>query len=131
MTTYLLDANVLIALVDRSHELQTAVSAWMAGVNAFATCPITEGSLVRYMVRNGKSPDTIQRLLAYIAQRAGFRFWPDTLPYRKVDLVGVIGHRQVTDAYLAALAEQHGAKLATLGQGLATLRPEIVELVHS
>ena len=28
--------------------------------------------------------------------------------------LGVVGHRQVTDAYLLAVAHHHGAKLATL-----------------
>ena len=36
-------------------------------------------------------------------------------------LAGVIGHRQVTDAYLVALARHHHGRLATLDKGLATL----------
>lgn len=47
------------------------------------------------------------------------RFWPDSLPYRRDQLGGVIGHRQVTDAYLVALAADHGEQLVTFNRGLA------------
>lgn len=41
----------------------------------------------------------------------------------------VIGHRQVTDAYLAQLARAQGGKLATFDQGLAKLHHDVAELV--
>lgn len=43
--------------------------------------------------------------------------------------MGVIGHRQVTDAYLVALARHHGGRLATLDRGLAALHGEDVFLL--
>jgi hypothetical protein len=42
---------------------------------------------------------------------------------------GIIGHRQVTDAYLPQLAPAPGARLATFDQGLAKAHPDITELV--
>ena len=42
---------------------------------------------------------------------------------------GVIGHRQVTDSYLAALAGHFGGSLATLDRGLAMMHPETAELI--
>ena len=57
------------------------------------------------------------------------RFWPDDIDYLQVDWQGVIGHKQVTDAYLASLARHNGGKLATFDQGLAALHPDVVELV--
>jgi predicted nucleic acid-binding protein len=42
---------------------------------------------------------------------------------------GVIGHRQVTDAYLAQLARQHNARLATFDAGLAALHSDVADLI--
>jgi uncharacterized protein len=53
--TILLDANVLIALVVADHGHHDAVETWLAGVtDRFATCPITQGSLVRLLIREGQ-----------------------------------------------------------------------------
>jgi len=43
----------------------------------------------------------------------------------------VLGHRQVTDAYLVALARRRGpqARLATLDDGLAQLYPATATLI--
>ena len=38
-------------------------------------------------------------------------------------------HRQVTDAYLAALAEHHDAVVATLDRGIALLHPDATLLI--
>jgi predicted nucleic acid-binding protein len=42
---------------------------------------------------------------------------------------GVIGHRQVTDAYLAQLARANHGRLATFDRGLAALHTDIAELI--
>jgi hypothetical protein len=47
----LLDANVLIALVVADHVQRDATETWLAGTTGrVATCPITQGSLVRLPV---------------------------------------------------------------------------------
>lgn len=51
-------------------------------------------------------------------------FWPDELPLAEaVAFAGVrlIGHQQVTDAYLLGLAIRRGGVLATLDQRIAAL----------
>lgn len=53
------------------------------------------------------------------------RFWPDILPYHQVQWHGVMGHRQVTEAYLAALARHHQGKLASVDKGLVALHPDV------
>lgn len=55
--------------------------------------------------------------------------WPAYLSYADAPLGQVRGHRQVTDAYLAALAVHHGGLLATLDEGLAAERPEATLLL--
>lgn len=57
------------------------------------------------------------------------RFWPDSLPYSAISWRGVLGQRQVTDAYLAALAQHHGGRLATFDKGLAALHADRAELL--
>jgi len=128
--TSLLDANVLIALVVADHVHHEAAEAWLAGGDrAFATCPITEGSLVRLLVRQGQDGSTVHAVLTALAEHPRHEFWPDSVTYREVLLDGVIGHRQVTDAYLAALARAHNAKLVSLDGGLAGLHGDSVELI--
>jgi hypothetical protein len=46
--TILLDANVLIALLVNDHVHHSSAETWFLGVtDGFATCPITQGSLIR------------------------------------------------------------------------------------
>ena len=52
MVTRLLDANVLIALFDADHVHHAVVRDWFVALpNPFATCPIVQGALVRWIVR--------------------------------------------------------------------------------
>lgn len=55
MTTYLLDANVLIAVTLREHEHHDRVATWSAGVSPISLWPIVEDALVRFFVRIGES----------------------------------------------------------------------------
>ena len=50
---YLLDSNVLIALATPEHSLNARAAAWFRKGHRFATCPITEGALVRFHLRAG------------------------------------------------------------------------------
>lgn len=130
MTTYLLDANVLIALTIQEHEHHERVRVWAAGIDHFALCPIVEGALVRFLVRLGDAAAAAVAVLRGIHAMPRYEFWPDDLSYADVDLDHVIGHRQVTDAYLVGLTHQHpGARLATLDQGLGATDPSRVVLV--
>jgi predicted nucleic acid-binding protein len=56
-------------------------------------------------------------------------FWADSLAYPNVRLDRIIGHRQVTDAYLAQLARVNQGRLATFDEGLAALHSDVAELV--
>jgi toxin-antitoxin system PIN domain toxin len=128
--TTLLDANVLIALVVANHVHHDPAEVWLAGLpGPFATCPITQGSLVRLLVREGRSADTALSVLLTLADDPRHEFWPDDVAYTQVPMKGVVGHRQVTDAYLAQLAREHRGRLATFDQGLARLHDDIVDVV--
>jgi predicted nucleic acid-binding protein len=56
-------------------------------------------------------------------------FWPDAISYRHADLNHVVGHRQVADAYLAALAVSKDGLLATFDAALAKALPDRVTLI--
>ena len=128
--TVLLDANVLIALIVDDHVHHEAAEAWLAGsTQPIASCPITQGSLVRLLLREGESAPTAAALVAALMALPRHEFWPDDAAYDAVSLRGVIGHRQVTDAYLAHLARARGGRLATFDQGLAKLHPDVADLV--
>jgi len=128
--TTLLDANVLIALVVADHVHHDPAEVWLAELPGhFATCPITQGSLVRLLIREGRLPDTALTVLSALADDQRHEFWPDDVAYSRVSLKGVVGHRQVTDAYLAQLAREHDGRLATFDQGLARLHNDIVDVV--
>jgi predicted nucleic acid-binding protein len=116
VTTYLLDANVLIALTVVEHEHHARASAWVTRVDRFALCPVVEGALVRFLVRVGESVSAATQLLEAVHAMPRCEFWPDRLSY--------------VDAYLVRLAaDREDAKLATLDEGLRQERPDVTLLV--
>jgi uncharacterized protein len=129
--TILLDANVLIALVVEDHVHHETAEAWFAGTtDAFATCPITQSSLVRLLIREGQSAQAATAVVSAVMAQPRHEFWPDDAGFDAVPLDGVIGHRQVTDAYLAHLARLRGGRLATFDHGLAKLHADIAEVLE-
>src|SRR3954453_21039535 len=110
----LLDANALIALTVTDHVHHDVMESWFtARSEAFATCPVTQGALVRFLLRGGATARDAVAVLRGVVAAQGHEFWPDTLGYDDVDMRGVIGHKQVTDAYLAALTRSRGGRLIT------------------
>jgi uncharacterized protein len=122
--TYLLDANVLIALTVQEHEHHERSTAWASLVDRVAVCPIVEGGLVRFLLRLGESPATAVEVIRRIRSHRSCAFWADSISYADVDLGHVRGHRQVTDAYLVSLARAHAVVLATLDEALAASLPD-------
>lgn len=130
MTRYLLDVNVLIALVDAAHVQHEEVHAWFSrvGCHAFATCPITENGLLR-IVGNPRYPNSpgppsaVKASLLTMRALSGHEFWPDSISVTDtsfVDAALLERHTQVTDSYLLALARANKGQLATLDKKLAT-----------
>lgn len=126
---YLLDANVAIALVVAEHEHHQRAVHWFAGATSVAFCPIVEGALLRFLFRIGEKPITAHLILNQLNQHPRVSFIPDSISYTNVNLDGVYGHRQLTDAYLAELASTKGRKLATFDAALHALRPTQTELL--
>ena len=124
----LLDVNVLIALFDAEHIHHEAAHRWFEANRAqgWATCPLTENALVRvlsspaYPGRRTTVDDAIRRLEVFCRQ-PDHVFWQDSLSLRETGCVrsrSLQGHRQVTDAYLLALAVANRGSLATFDRSV-------------
>jgi hypothetical protein len=88
-----------------------------------------QSGLGRLLIREGQPAAAARAILSGATSDARHEFWPDDIMYTSVPAEGIIGHGQVTDAYLAQLARAHGGRLATLDQGLAKVHADITELV--
>jgi toxin-antitoxin system PIN domain toxin len=128
--TVLLDANVLIALLVDDHVHHDVAEKWFATMGEdFATCPITQGSLMRLLIRQGQSAFSARKILNSATSVPRHEFWPDAVSYVDLPVHGIVGHRQVTDAYLAQLARSHGSCLVTFDQALAKLHDDVTVLI--
>jgi toxin-antitoxin system PIN domain toxin len=127
----LLDTNLLIALLWPSHERHELALKWFMRRRAkgWATCPITQAGFVRIVSNPAFSRDAVQpreavHILSANTAAKDHIFWPDEFPVAEtVAFTGIrlIGHQQVTDAYLLGLAIRRGGVLATLDQRIAAL----------
>lgn len=130
MTTYLLDVNVLIALVDPTHTQHDPAHEWFAvhRNNGWATCPLTENGVLRIVghARYPNSPGTpaaVVELMTAFRALPGHVFWPDDislLDVERIDATRLLNSAQVTDSYLLALACKHGGHLASFDRRLVT-----------
>ena len=128
MTRYLLDVNVLIALIDPAHVQHERAHAWFeaTGSRAWATCPLTENGVVRIVghARYPSCPGTpaaVAGLMTRLCAHPGHAFWPDTLSLlddRVIRQTRLLDSGQITDSYLLALARAHEGRLATLDRRL-------------
>ena len=131
MKGYLLDTNVLIALLWPSHVRHELAGKWFARHRArgWATCPLTEAGFVRIVSnpafsRDAVTPREAAGVLAANTVVKDHAFWPDELPFAEaVAFAGarLVGHQQVTDAYVLGLALRRGGMLATLDERIVAL----------
>ena len=119
----LLDVNVLIALLDADHLHHDLATAWLERElhHGWASCPITQNGCLRIMSQPSyPNPMPLPQVASRLAEAAADKshaFWPDDISLldgQIFDWRGVLGHRQVTDAYLLALAVRNGGRFVTL-----------------
>lgn len=124
----LLDVNVLIALLDDAHVFSARANAWLdAEPRRIATCPIVENGVVRimsapaYSATQRATPEQVAEGLKALTEGVDHAFWPDEvslLDEARFDFTRLHGHRQITDAYLLALAVHHDAAFASFDAGV-------------
>ena len=127
--TYLLDVNVLVALIDPGHVAHDAAHGWFArsGQADWATCPLTENGVIRIVGRprypnTPGSPAAVAEIVAGMRKLAGHSFWPDDFSLvgsDDVDPARILTSAQVTDTYLLALARSKNGRLATFDRKLS------------
>jgi toxin-antitoxin system PIN domain toxin len=139
---YLLDVNLLIAMAWPSHVHHYMAQKWFAKKRhaGFRTCPLTQIGFVRISSNPKFTPDAVSprealTLLERVTTLPEHKFWPSDLVLSDAiaKLEPIIGHRQITDAYLLALARDRRGILATLDRGtlaLAGERQQGVELLR-
>jgi len=128
--TFLLDINVMIALIDPGHMQHDRAHAWFErqGRKAWATCPLTENGVLRIVghpryPNSPGSPAAVAELLVQFRALPGHAFWPDDvtlLNRRRVNTARLLDSAHVTDSYLLALARAHNGQLASFDQRLVT-----------
>jgi uncharacterized protein len=119
----LLDVNVLLALLDKDHLDHPRARAWLEDNidGGWSSCAVTENGFVRVISQprypNSVSPSAAIDLLAAATQTSHHEFWSCSISLLDPSLVQrnrVHGTRQVTDAYLLALAVSCAGRLVTL-----------------
>ena len=128
MKRALLDTNVLLALLDSDHIDHGRAHDWLdAEIDAgWASCAITENGFVR-IISQPRYPSPVSPaegidLLASAVASKWHEFWPcdlSVLDAALVDRWRLHGPRQVTDAYLLALAVRHGGRFVTFDRALS------------
>lgn len=125
---YLLDVNVLLALLSEDHVHHELVTAWFAKPGLqWAVCAFTEGGFLRNATapRSGKvTMSEATALLAEIAREPGYGYLPITADWQTMCgpfFSRLYGNKQVTDAYLLGLAVREGLILVTMDRGILHL----------
>jgi len=125
---FLLDINVLIALIDPAHVQHDRAHHWFAnsGKKAWATCPLTQNGVLRIVghpryLNSPGTPAVVADLMARLMALPGHEFWPDDVSLmdsNRVDPARLLDSAQVTDTYLLVLAVAHSGQLATFDRKL-------------
>ncbi len=131
---FLLDVNVLIALLWPPHAAHPRAQRWFAqhAHQGWATCAMTQTAFVRIVSnpafsRRVVSPRDALEVLSGSLQHPAHRFWTEDIGVTEaLAHFGrrLIGHQQITDAYLLGLAIHKKGRLATLDASLGPLLPE-------
>jgi uncharacterized protein len=130
VTTFLLDVNVLIALIDRRHVFHESAQDWFAGQGreSWATCPLTQMAVLRVVGHASYpnfpgSPAAVATVLADLCTSKNHQFWPDeisVLRTKHLNVERLLTSGQITDSYLLALARAREGQLATFDRRIVT-----------
>jgi uncharacterized protein len=140
---FLMDVNLLIAMAWPTHTAHDRARRWFLKNSriGWATCPIIESGFVRVVSNPAFSPDALTprdalSLLSANLEHPSHRFYSDDISlFEAAKNTGakLIGHGQITDAYLLGLARHHKLKLATLDTRLRWLSedaPTSIEMIQ-
>lgn len=129
MSRFLLEPQLVLALTITDHEQHRRAARWFADGAEVALSPSVEIGVLRVLVRLGESVGTAQAVLRQWRDHPRVAWWADDLAYGTAELSALRDLRHLTGLCLAALADAHGGRLATLDPALAALRPGSIELI--
>ena len=121
---HLLDVNVWVALLDEAHVFHSNSLAFVQRRKLkIASCPLVENGVIRvlnlpaYSKHGPAGFELVRNKLQEICADLDHEFWPDNVSLRTEGLVNwsrVLGHNQITDVYLLALAVANQGCMVTL-----------------
>ena len=125
---YLLDVNMLIALLDQDHVHHVRVLNWFSSSSRdWGVCAFSEAGFLR-VATNPKtgmfSIEEASEALDSLVKVSGYRFWPITSGWTSLAepfYERMFGHQQVTDAYLLGLAVKEDGVLVTMDKSIRYL----------
>lgn len=132
--SYLLDLNLLLALVDSGHQQHQTATEWFEAYGKFnwGFCPLTETAFLRVAANPAyrPEPNALTQAIAVLRglkEHHGFLYWEIdkgwielTAPFA----ARINGHRQIMDAYLLGLAIEKKGVLVTFNKGTRALAGE-------
>lgn len=125
---HLLDINVWIALLDEGHSHHIIAKKLFSNSKLkIATCPLVENGVIRilnmpnYSAFGAVGFEAVREQLNRVCNDFDHEFWPDDVSLRSapVNWTHVMGHNQITDVYLLALAVAHEGCLASFDRRIA------------
>jgi toxin-antitoxin system PIN domain toxin len=129
----LLDVNVVVALAWPNHIHHEAAHRWFRrnAASGWATSPLTQTGFVRVssnrrVLSPARTPQEAVVLLRAMTSLPHHVFWTDEISIASsalVDASRLLGHHQVTDAHLLAVALSRQGRLATFDRGIVDLVP--------
>ena len=141
----LLDINVLIALLDADHLMHAAAKRWLVRAldAGWASCPVTHNGVLRILSQpaypNHRPVAEVAERLAEACSHPSHRFWKggvSLISPAGVNVRQLLGHRQVTDAYLLAVAVAEGGRFVSFDQRISVdlvpqARPDQLVVIES
>lgn len=129
--SYLLDVNALIALMWPTHEHHASMTRWFQrhAREGWSTNALTQNGFLRVVSQQAFSGRSIAmsdvaELLLRNLNDAKHRFSALDFGFEQVlgtCTGGLVGHRQLTDAWLLTAAVRHRMKLVTFDRGIEQL----------
>jgi toxin-antitoxin system PIN domain toxin len=127
------DVNLLLALAWPNHQFHTRARHWFGErTDRWHTCALTQLGFVRLssnpaFTEHAKTPLEATLLLSAMTRHPEHRFLAelDPLvgePFAKV-ASRLMGHQQVTDAYLVVIAHRQGLQLVTFDRRIEVASP--------
>jgi uncharacterized protein len=141
---HLPDVNLLLALAWPNHQFHHQATSWFSSRDdlPWHTCAVTQLGFVRLssnpaFTPYAKTPLESALLLGAMVRHPQHRYVAECAPLDREPFTRIArnlhGHKQVTDAYLAAVAHEHGLALVTFDRriGLVCPFPGVVQVLQA